>query len=494
MKKSRDVPSFVLLVCVLGMRFPAILIVLVCALALSTHADTITVINTNDSGPGSLRQALAIANDGDTIDFDTSLNGQVITLTSGELVIGQNIAIIGPGPNLLTVSRAQNAANFRVFHVTSGHTVTIEGLTISNGNAQGNFPGAAGDGICSELSALSVNNCVITSNTALWGGGICNYGNASGAMIYLSNSSISSNLGLNAAGGIYNYSQGAFSSASLTVSNSTVNGNSSVEAGGIYNKTANGSDTLAINNSTISGNSANLTGGIENYAIGTNATATLTIANSTLSSNSALFKGGSAITNGGGTNGRDSPSTQSQATLGNTILNSDGSSPNILNSPGGIITSNGYNISNDNGSGYLTGPGDQINTDPILGPLQGNGGPTFTHALLPGSPAIDAGDPKFTPPPYYDQRGPNFSRVRDNRIDVGSFEVQQGTTPSPTPTPTLTPTPTPTATATSTPTTTPIPTSTPTPTPTARPTPSPRSSPSPRSRPTPPPRPALFAR
>ena len=81
---------------------------------------------------------------------------------------------------------------------------------------------------------------------------------------------------------------------------------------------------------------------------------------------------------------------------------------------------------------YLTGPGDQINTDPMLGPLQDNGGPTFTHALLPGSPAIDAGDPNFTPPPFYDQRGPGFDRVVNGRIDIGSFEVQ-GPTPTATP-------------------------------------------------------------
>ena len=72
----------------------------------------------------------------------------------------------------------------------------------------------------------------------------------------------------------------------------------------------------------------------------------------------------------------------------------------------------------------MTGPGDQINTDPLLGPLQDNGGPTFTHALLPGSPAIDTGDPNFTPPPFYDQRGPGFDRIANGRIDVGSFEVQ----------------------------------------------------------------------
>jgi uncharacterized MnhB-related membrane protein len=88
------------------------------------------------------------------------------------------------------------------------------------------------------------------------------------------------------------------------------------------------------------------------------------------------------------------------------------------------MTSLGYNLSSDGAGGYLTGPGDQIYTDPLLGPLQNNGGPTFTHALLPGSPAIDAGDPNFTPPPFFDQRGPGFNRVANGRIDIGSFEVQ----------------------------------------------------------------------
>ena len=109
---------------------------------------------------------------------------------------------------------------------------------------------------------------------------------------------------------------------------------------------------------------------------------------------------------------------------------------------GGTVTSHGYNLSSDNGGGYLTGPGDQINTDPMFGPLQDNGGPTFTHALLPGSPAINAGDPSFTPPPLYDQRGPGFDRVVNGRIDIGSFEVQ-GPTPTPTPRPSATPRPTP---------------------------------------------------
>jgi len=112
--------------------------------------------------------------------------------------------------------------------------------------------------------------------------------------------------------------------------------------------------------------------------------------------------------------------------------------PNISNDSG-TITSHGYNLSSDDGGGVLNGPGDQINTNPLLGPLQNNGGPTFTHQLLPGSPAINAGDPNFVGPPDYDQRGPGYERVRGIRIDVGSFEVQDP--PAPTPTPRLTPIP-----------------------------------------------------
>jgi hypothetical protein len=90
----------------------------------------------------------------------------------------------------------------------------------------------------------------------------------------------------------------------------------------------------------------------------------------------------------------------------------------------GTVTSRGYNLSSDNGGGFLTATGDQINTNPMLGPLQNNGGPTFTHALLSGSPAINAGDPVFSPPPTFDQRGPGYPRVSGGRIDVGSFELQ----------------------------------------------------------------------
>ena len=261
----------------------------------------------------------------------------------------------------------------------------------------------------------TITNSTINGNYAGWQGGGIDGGGT------ITNSTISNN----GAGGGKNYIPGA--------------------GGGI-------SGAGTITNCTISGNSVfgddfkgpGFGGGI--YAVGT-----LTISNSTLSDNTISYGNGGGIYN--------------RATLGigNTILNrAGGNGENIFNS-GGTITSAGYNLSNDDGGGYLNGPGDQVNTDPLLGPLQDNGGPTLTYALLPGSPGIDAGDPSFTPPPWYDQRGPDFYRLRNDRIDIGSFEVQEG--------PAVTPTPTPT------------------PTPTATPTPTPRPSPTPRSRPTPLPRP-----
>src|SRR5213076_2321688 len=94
------------------------------------QAATITVSNKNDSGAGSLRQALADANNEDTINFDSSLNGQTITLTSGELVVNRIVSINGPGLNNLAVD-ANHAS--RVFHVSGGASATISGLSITNG-------------------------------------------------------------------------------------------------------------------------------------------------------------------------------------------------------------------------------------------------------------------------------------------------------------------------------------------------------------------------
>ena len=211
-------------------------------------------------------------------------------------------------------------------------------------------------------------------------------------------------------------------SATLTVTNSTLSDNSSATSGGgIVNDGIGGSATLTVTNSTISGNSADFYGGGIHNVGGLFGSATLTATNSTLSDNSAGFYGGGIFNDGHFGEG-------ATLEIGDTILKTGSSGANIYN-PEGTVTSLGYNLSNDDGDGFLTATGDQINTDPMLGPLQDSGGPTFTHALLAGSPAIDAGDPNFNPnsfnpPMVYDQRGTGSNRVANGRVDIGAFEVQ----------------------------------------------------------------------
>src|SRR5437660_3069362 len=231
----------------------AIGVLLLCAVASPVHATTITVTNTNDSGPGSLRQALAAANDGDTITF--AVTG-AINLTSGELVINRNITISGPGADLLAVSRAANAAPFRIFHVMLGHAVIIEGLTISNGSVLNTF----GGGIYNFESALTVISCALAGNSALGQQG--------------------------SGGGIFSNGGGAGGNASLIIINSAFSGNAATAGGAIDNNGSSGMANLTISNSTLSGNSASSVGdGVDDQTA--NGTASITITNSTLSENSS---------------------------------------------------------------------------------------------------------------------------------------------------------------------------------------------------------------
>jgi hypothetical protein len=350
----------------------------------SLRGATITVTNTSDNDPGSLRQTLAAANDGDTINFNSSLNGQTITLTSGELLVNKSVAISGPGANTLAVD-ANHAS--RVFYIASGKTVTISGLSITNGTASPSVPlYYYGGGIYNDHATLTVSNCTVSGNSTPTD----SFGNG---------------------GGIFN--DGSFGSAPLTVSNCTISGNSAVPGtgGGITNYAG----TLTITNSTLSGNSAQDGGGINNY--GNPEFTNVTVNNSTLSGNSAAPGYGGGISNTG------------TLKIGHTILNAGPSGANIYNLGFGTVTSLGYNLSSDNGGGLLTATGDRINTDPRLGPLQNNGGPTFTHLPASNSPAIDAGDPTLGG----DQRGSGFVRVMNCRIDIGATEVQATPTPTPRP-------------------------------------------------------------
>jgi hypothetical protein len=382
-------------------------------------------------------------------------------LTSGELLVDKAITISGPGAENLAVNG--NAKN-RVFHVTGGN-VTISGLTITNGNASGT---QRGGGIYNDHSTLTVNNSTVNGNVA--GGGIYNDGQLSGAATLQINNSI---INANSNDGIDNYAAyGGYAAAQINSSSITANPGGAIWSVACLENSC-GQATVQVDSSTLSGN---LGGGI--FA---DPWSHLVVANSTLSDNGVAVTNydnifttsiSNSTLNESSTSGTCISNEAGVITIDNTVLKVGPSGHSIVNIGGGHVTSLGYNLSSDDGGGYLIGPGDQINTDPILGPLQDNGGPTFTHALLPGSPALNAGDPNFTPPPYYDQRGPIFYRVRNGRLDVGSFEEQALlNTPTPTSTPTATPTPTPTATA----------------TPTA--TQAPRVIPTPRPRPVPAPRP-----
>lgn len=156
-----------------------------------TQQATLIVTSTNDNGPGTLRDTIAAANDGDTIQFDPALNGQIINLTSDELVINKNITIAGPGGDLLTVSRSSSNL-FRIFHVMPGHTVTIEGLTIQNGS------GSGGGGVLNDHATLTIDSCIVSGNFApdSQGAGLSNDGSGSSAHLTILNSTISGNQAL----------------------------------------------------------------------------------------------------------------------------------------------------------------------------------------------------------------------------------------------------------------------------------------------------------
>jgi len=279
-----------------------------------------------------------------------------------------------------------------------GGNVDVANSTLSGNSATSRY--GRGGGINNRLGTFRVLNSTLSSNLAANGGGVFNEGYDSAV-------------------------------ASLEISNSTLNGNSATNGNGIYNYGVYGSGTVAVQivNSTLSGNSATNTefgSDIYNFADsfgGQGGLAILQIVNSTLSGNSAT----NAILNSGIYNVADAPGT-AIVMIASTVLDAGVSGLNVTNDLG-TVTSLGYNLSSDDGGGFLTATGDQTNTNPMLGPLQDNGGPTFTCALLPGSPAINAGDPNFDPyafdpPLLYDQRGTGFPRVVCGRIDIGAFEVQ----------------------------------------------------------------------
>ncbi len=366
----------------------------------NTCSSTVVVTNANDNGAGSLRQAITDVCGGGTINF----NDNYTITPASELTIDWDMTIDGVG-HTVTVS-GNNAV--RVFYVNAGVTFNLSNLTVANGNA-GND---SGGGIYNK-GTLNVTNSIFSNNRAggssgdpgviFGGGGIANYSTAT-----VTNSTFFTNSATYYGGGILNYP-----GATLTVVNSTFAGNGLplASGGGIDNLGA-----ATVTNSTFSDNHTGTGAGISNNG-------TLNVTNSTFSGNSATGAGGGIANYNGTTTVTNCSFSGNSGGFGGGIYHQAGTvnvtNSIVANSPSGGNCSGtlvgSHNLANDTscGAGFT-------NSSAIsLGALGNYGGDTQTFALLPGSAAIDAGDPATCLPA--DQRGEPRA---DLRCDIGAFELQ----------------------------------------------------------------------
>jgi hypothetical protein len=375
--------------------------------------------------PGTLRYEVNQANQearvgqSDTIIFDrTQMGSSTVALGQGALVLnGSGLGVLGGMEAIDGGGRVTISGNHldpyhadHVFLIDFDVRANLTGLTIRDGADD------EGGSICNR-GALTVTNAILRDNAC----GIYNEGTMT-----LSNCTVSGNSAVIYGAGIVNR-------GTMTLANSTVAGNTCLEgAGGISN-----GGTLTAINCTIADNIAFCfgVGGISNGG-------TLTATNCTIADNSDPDYGVGGVANGGtatikntiiaGNTGKDVPSDYEES-----------QTPPLPYDVDGTLTSEGHNLigNGDHSSGFGWGlgfefrgfptSGDQVGTlsspiDPLLGPLQDNGGPTQTMALLPGSPAIDRGSNALVPADLTtDQRGPGFDRVSGDSVDIGAFEHQR---------------------------------------------------------------------
>jgi CSLREA domain-containing protein len=444
-------------------RLRCLLVLLIILLPAGPFATTFPVTKTEDTNDGtcdpdcSLREAIGAANTNPGVD-DVPVPAGTYLLTLGQLVVSDGVSIAGAGQANTIIDG--NAAD-RVFDIeaTSG-VVAISGVTIQNGRDHksgggiANFEGDVtltnstvsgnlvygyysngGGGIANFEGVVTLTNSTVSGNRVYGdyskgGGGIANfdgdlmltnstvsYNAADGDYskgggianfegdVTLANSAVSNNFARGYGGGIYGHN--------LTLTNSTVSFNVAPGGGGIYGH------NLTLTNSTVFYNFAFGDGG---GIYGHN----LTITNSTLSTNFAFGDGGgiyghnltitnSTVSGNNAISGAGIYKTYGFATLTNTIVADNGTTTPNCNS---ALDSLGHNLADDDSCGF-TAPGDLVVADAMLGPLSDNGGPTETHALLPGGPAIDAGS-LDCPPPAIDQRG--VDRPQGAACDIGAFE------------------------------------------------------------------------
>lgn len=362
----------------------------------SIHVTT-TSDELSNNGACSLREALRAANTDTAVDSCPAGSGDDViylptgtfklTLTGagedlgmqGDLDIDSSVTIIGTGKS--TTILDGNATD-RVFHIIGKYNVNISYLTIRNGNTTET---GGGGGIYNYQGSLNLFQVMFSSNVASnTGGGLSN----NGAVILRETSFI---------GNSAKYGGGAYNSNNITIANSTFSNNTaSRTGGGLHN-----GGFATLNNTTVSVNISPGGGGVfsDNYI---------------LSYNNTFTANNLAISLGGG-----------EMRFWNTVVANSTDGPNCDRSSGSPATflSLGGNLDSGNSCFFLP-PADLIDTDPLLGPLQDNGGTTLTHALLTGSPAIDSGDNNSCL--ALDQRGrlrPADGDENGSSIcDVGSFE------------------------------------------------------------------------
>jgi beta-glucanase (GH16 family) len=356
-----------------------------------------TVTSIADDGPGSLRQALSGVCAGGTIRFDPSLAGKTITLTSGPYVLRKNVTI--DGSNAPGIKISGNGAD-RVLIIEPGATARLKALTIADGYGWDLAGGILNNGNLTLDQVTLSNNTMATGAGDFWKGGGGIY-NGEGAVLNLIDSTVSGNHAAWSGGGIY-----SFFNTSTTIIRSTVSGNLSNDVGGGIRSLGN----MTIINSTISENtSTGWHGGAIFHTDGN-----MTITNSTIANNVGPDWAPSAIFIGSW-----NPQVVPALTLTNTIITGNRWYACEQNASGGMVSlvSSGHNLVQD-GSCNPAGT-DLITGDAMIGALALNGGPTLTHALLPGSPAIDAADHLACP--AIDQRG--VTRPQGLGCDIGSFEL-----------------------------------------------------------------------
>jgi hypothetical protein len=426
-----------------------------------------------DFSRGDLRFCIEKANDTpghDTINLNVT---GTINLTGPLPDLASDMDILGPGSDALTVRR-NTGGNYRILTVTPGATVRITGLHMMNGLVVNDV----GGGILNRGN-MTVDDIRLFGNEASdngtsydpKGGGIYNEGS-----LIISYSTIDSNKSRTTSGSWVSASGGGiYNTGTLTISDSTLSenlayaqGSSSADAMGGAIQNENG--IVTINRSTVANNEAGGYGcqfGGGGFGAGIGSSGTLTVADSTISGNFAwsigcgdnsaanggaiyMFSGGklnlvnstvtqNKVDSDGWASGTGGIKTTSTTTITNSTIVGSAQGieihgpltlrNSIIQGLNGTISSSGYNliIYSAGGSGYV--PSDILNVDPMLGPLQNNGGPTQTMALLPGSPAIDSGTNQGAP--EWDQRGPGFPRIVNGTIDRGAFEAQATGAPAP---------------------------------------------------------------